>query len=382
MGAAFIVPVRNDLNDSALQLLDLKPNTSSRNQIREPVGQTFYPSHSMDLTLTSVRTGTAQAGAGGTVTLDAGASAVNDNYNGQWVRITGGTGVGQVRNITDYVGATKVATIAPNWGTNPDNTSTFEVFTQGDKPVLAGNDLSGDNYSLAVYLMDHVENKDGGGSKTLSVVQSQHIAFAIMNEARQGNALTSAAVKTLIDGASGVSGSDLDGTQVGGSKSTGSVASVLKILSGSKYKVESGKAMQGGASAFLATGPGGTHVPQGFFVTAANVEKPESVKAANGGSIRGRNPFTTPIIPVSTPAQSGTQDTNHRQILSLAETGDLHRSVVSGALSKLKAATYLWKNSAFTYGSGGSAKDILGTVLPTTGIHAAFKVYDANGNAI
>lgn len=72
-------------------------------------------------------TGTAQAGAAGTITLAAGASASNDFYNGCLVRIISGTGSGQRRWITDYVGATKVATVDSNWITNPDNTSVYEV---------------------------------------------------------------------------------------------------------------------------------------------------------------------------------------------------------------------------------------------------------------
>ncbi len=83
----------------------------------------------------SLRTGTAQAGAAGTVTLDSSASAVDDYYNGCIVKTTGGTGGGggsgsqgnQARRITDYVGSTKVATIEPNWETTPDSTTTFAV---------------------------------------------------------------------------------------------------------------------------------------------------------------------------------------------------------------------------------------------------------------
>lgn len=74
-----------------------------------------------------VRRNTAQAGAAGTITLDASASATNDLYNGMMVAIVSGTGVGQARFIKDYVGATKVATIAPNWITNPDATSVFVI---------------------------------------------------------------------------------------------------------------------------------------------------------------------------------------------------------------------------------------------------------------
>lgn len=71
--------------------------------------------------------GTAQAGASTTITLRAGASATDNLYTDQWVFLTGGTGVGQVRRISGYVGATKIATVDAAWQTNPDNTSTYEV---------------------------------------------------------------------------------------------------------------------------------------------------------------------------------------------------------------------------------------------------------------
>jgi len=78
--------------------------------------------------LPQIRTGTAQAGAAGTITLDASASAVDDHYNGCLVYLNGGTGSGQARVIADYVGSTKVASVTPNWATNPDVTSTFIVY--------------------------------------------------------------------------------------------------------------------------------------------------------------------------------------------------------------------------------------------------------------
>ena len=85
-------------------------------------------SFATDTGLQSIRSNTAQAGAATTITLDAGASAVNDFYNGASILTTGGTGVGQYRIITDYVGATKVATVNAAWATNPDATTTFAIF--------------------------------------------------------------------------------------------------------------------------------------------------------------------------------------------------------------------------------------------------------------
>lgn len=80
--------------------------------------------------LAIIRTGTAQAGAASTITLDSGASATDDFYNGCWVNITNNSpanALGQARKITDYVGSTKVATIEGTWGTNPSSASTFEI---------------------------------------------------------------------------------------------------------------------------------------------------------------------------------------------------------------------------------------------------------------
>lgn len=71
--------------------------------------------------------GTAQAGAAGTITLRAGASATDDLHNNKIVRLVGGTGAGQSRYIHDYVGATKVASVSPNWATNPDATTLYIV---------------------------------------------------------------------------------------------------------------------------------------------------------------------------------------------------------------------------------------------------------------
>lgn len=82
-----------------------------------------------DTGLVSIRSGTAQAGAASTITLDASASATDNFYSNTRVLLTGGTGAGQVRRIRSYVGATKVATITPAWTTNPDNTSTFAVLS-------------------------------------------------------------------------------------------------------------------------------------------------------------------------------------------------------------------------------------------------------------
>ena len=90
-----------------------------------------------DTGLQSIRSNTAQAGASGTITLDASASSTTDFYKDDEIYLTGGTGVGQYRMCTAYNGTSKVATVVPNWATNPDNTSTFAVLPKGATDIIA-----------------------------------------------------------------------------------------------------------------------------------------------------------------------------------------------------------------------------------------------------
>jgi len=61
------------------------------------------------------------------IVLDASASAVNDHYKDLFIRITSGTGVGQIKQITAYNGTTKEATISGTWSTIPDSSSTYTI---------------------------------------------------------------------------------------------------------------------------------------------------------------------------------------------------------------------------------------------------------------
>lgn len=73
-----------------------------------------------------IDSGVAQAGGSNTITLRAGAPAVG--LSGLIIEIVRGTGKDQqFRLITDYDTGTKVATVRPNWSTNPDNTSVYIV---------------------------------------------------------------------------------------------------------------------------------------------------------------------------------------------------------------------------------------------------------------
>ncbi len=94
-----------------------------------------------DTGLKPIRSNTATAGAATTITLDASASAVDDFYNGALIFLVGGTGIGQARTIIDYVGATKVATVA-TWATNPASGSVFVILPSAPASVVGTVDAN------------------------------------------------------------------------------------------------------------------------------------------------------------------------------------------------------------------------------------------------
>ena len=77
--------------------------------------------------LDGAHTGTAQAGANTTMTLESGEDISQVDAEGAYLLITGGTGVNGLRQITSYDTSTEIATVASAWDTNPDNTSTYLV---------------------------------------------------------------------------------------------------------------------------------------------------------------------------------------------------------------------------------------------------------------
>lgn len=66
-----------------------------------------------------------------TIKMNAGESATDNLYRGSIVEIIGGSGFGQARVITGYVGSTKVATVDDNWLVTPDNTTRYRVGGRG-----------------------------------------------------------------------------------------------------------------------------------------------------------------------------------------------------------------------------------------------------------
>lgn len=77
--------------------------------------------------LTPLASGTAQGGTASTIQLASGETFADDELIGNSVKITSGTGAGQSRVVTDNVGSTDTLTVSPNWITNPDATSVYEI---------------------------------------------------------------------------------------------------------------------------------------------------------------------------------------------------------------------------------------------------------------
>ena len=82
-----------------------------------------------------------------TLTLKANASGTDDIYNGSVLRITGGLGIGQVREIVDYVGSTRKATVNNAFTLTPNTTSDYVVTP---KVTITGDGTGATAYSNVV----------------------------------------------------------------------------------------------------------------------------------------------------------------------------------------------------------------------------------------
>ena len=81
-------------------------------------------------------TGTADSGGNNTLTASSGlGSYSNDYFNGWTIEITGGTGNGQTKTVSDFATSTGVVTVSSNWTTNPDSTSTYSLSRPFTEPA-------------------------------------------------------------------------------------------------------------------------------------------------------------------------------------------------------------------------------------------------------
>ena len=117
-------------------------------------------------------TGTATAGAANSITLAAGASAVNDFYCGQIVSISSGTGSGHSGLIIAYNGTSKVATVAPISATFvPGASSQYTIAANTSYRPITVTDGVADTSVTFIYNLDGVQHKLLGcrGTATLNM---------------------------------------------------------------------------------------------------------------------------------------------------------------------------------------------------------------------
>lgn len=69
----------------------------------------------------------AQAGNNQAITLASADTSGDGAYVGKFLFLLAGTGAGQYNEVTDYTGATKIASLTHAWSTNPDSTSDYLV---------------------------------------------------------------------------------------------------------------------------------------------------------------------------------------------------------------------------------------------------------------
>jgi hypothetical protein len=129
------------------------------------------------------------AAAASSLTLaSAGASSIDDTYNGSMIVIASGTGEDQARLITDYVGSTNVATVSPDWTTTPDTTSTYKILPIG-RSIVNTIDASA---------VDTIWDEVVDGS-SITARQSQIISNTLLAAKVSGGSSTTATFRDIDD---------------------------------------------------------------------------------------------------------------------------------------------------------------------------------------
>lgn len=151
-------PAYRDIVDSRL-ISEVQSGTGHMVDCVAP-GPRYYPTGTIDSSGTSLSTAKISSGAG-----------PNGKYSGHKIEITGGTGTGQVRDITAYAGfGINTATISPDWDTVPDDTSSYRIIfdcsqnnNAGGWPVIAENtwELESTPWHLPEPDDPHGLNEDG-----------------------------------------------------------------------------------------------------------------------------------------------------------------------------------------------------------------------------
>lgn len=111
-------------------------DASGRVDLSKINGDTLSPLAMVDYFAQAVR-GTVQSYSSNLVTLESGASSVDNYYRGMTIYITSGPGARQYAEIVAYTGSTRVAQTVGPWQTNPTTSSTYMVLPIGAANVVS-----------------------------------------------------------------------------------------------------------------------------------------------------------------------------------------------------------------------------------------------------
>lgn len=156
--------------------------------------------------------------------LHAGASGIDDFYNGWWIKITSGFSANQVRKITDYNGTTKRITVSSAWTTqNPAGGDTFQIF---NKPFvgLIYNEVS-DRFQFTGTDIEPGES----GSVDFTDEMDLYLRNLTMTGTKESSSLTSAGLLST-GGATFSNTTDATSVTSGGALTLGGGAAIGKSL--------------------------------------------------------------------------------------------------------------------------------------------------------
>ena len=186
---------------------------------------------------------------------DAGLSLAYDRYANHRIFITGGTGIGQNRRIVGHTNT--LFTVNRNWDTNPDATSTYEVYVDSDRVYLAGNGASA-MYAYSPendYWMQGQAFDDGMATNITATLQGW-VPFSVNTSARIAAGITAInpiptaggtlySIGDILTCAVGGGGAQVIVTSI----APGGIVTDLQLLNSGTvtgYTVGTGKAVTGG----------------------------------------------------------------------------------------------------------------------------------------
>jgi len=128
-----------------------------------------------------VEQGKARAGGVSTVTLADDASDADDHYNGASITITHDDDSQETRTITDYDGATRVATVGSTWSAPPAEGEFYEIVITHAAGPLEAADIDGAAWDAldALYPYTAGVTAGTGGDNLLDILESLIVGCAV-----------------------------------------------------------------------------------------------------------------------------------------------------------------------------------------------------------